>query len=51
MDRVEGGIPLSCEAAPVGDGKQFGKSCHPGDKIILPCTYCPFDRVCAMDVQ
>ncbi len=36
---------------PVGDGKQFGKACHAGKKMILPCAYGPFSRVCVMDVQ
>jgi hypothetical protein len=47
----EGGIALSCEVAPVGDGKQFGKARHAHEKMILPCVYGLFGRVCAMDVR
>ncbi len=51
MLHVEGGIAMSCEAAPVGNGKQFGKARHVGEKMILPCAYGPFSRVCALDVR
>jgi hypothetical protein len=42
---------LSCEAAPVGDGKQFGKAHHDGKTMNLPCVYCLFGGVCAMHVR
>jgi hypothetical protein len=48
---VECGIALNCEAAPVGDGERFGKACHAGKKMIFPCAYSLFGRVCAMDVR
>jgi hypothetical protein len=46
----EGDIALSSEAAPIGDGKQFGKACHASKKMIFPCGYGLFGGVCAMDV-
>jgi hypothetical protein len=42
MEHVEGGIALSCEAAPVGNWKQFGKACHAGKKMIFPFMYGSF---------
>jgi hypothetical protein len=41
---------LSCEAAPVGNGKQFGKARHVSKKMILPCACGPISGVCAIDV-
>jgi hypothetical protein len=48
---VEGGITLSCEAAPVCNEKIFGNACHASKKMILPCVYGSFGGVCVMDVQ
>jgi hypothetical protein len=50
MEHVEGGIELSCELAPVGNGKQFWKAHHAGKKMIFPGAYGLFGGVCAMDV-
>ncbi len=51
MEHVEGGIALSCESAPFGNGKQFGKALHADKKMILPDAYGLLCGVCAMDVQ
>ena len=37
--------------APVDNGKQFGKARHASKKMVLPCAYSLFGRVCAMDVR
>jgi hypothetical protein len=42
---------MSCEAAPVGNGKWSGKARNAGEKMNLPCAYGLFGGVCAMDVQ
>jgi hypothetical protein len=47
---VECDIALCFEVAPVGDGERFWKACHAGKKLILPCAYGTFGRVCVMDV-
>jgi hypothetical protein len=35
-EHVEGGIALSCESAPVGNGKRVEKAHHASKKMILP---------------
>ncbi len=34
-EHVKSGIALSCDLAPVGNRKQFGKALHAGNKMIF----------------